>query len=236
MKQPTDLQHRQQNRKPFDEESRKSGWRVDGSDHLGVGTPFVDSVDRRDFTVKASRRPAPAPPQASYSLPPTNSISLPSAPATAPASTSDHTPTIPIASRRGHRHSSSASSIPSSTRISHAPIPDPRYVRSQPINLSRSNSLTEGTMSPTVSGGLIRRGSISSASEDESEGKDGGERGSGRRKAFNRPTKHRSESLPSFPPDELISLQRQHEEQKKEQRLKELSALPVSAALASSAL
>ncbi|ORY86643.1 hypothetical protein BCR35DRAFT_302347 [Leucosporidium creatinivorum] len=220
-----------QNRNPFAEESSKTGWRVDGSDDLGVGSPFVDSVDRRDFTVKASRRLAPAPPQESYTTPPTSYVSLPPAPATAPASTatfpSDHTPsTIPIASRRGHRHSSSASSVPSSTRISYAPIPDPRYVRSQPINLSRSNSLTDGTMAPTVSGGLIRRGSISSASEDESEGEDG-ERGD-RRKAVNRPTKHRSESLPSFPPEELFNLQRQHEEQKNELRLRELSKLPTN--------
>lgn len=71
-----------------------------------------------------------------------------------------------------------------------------------------------GEHSPTVSGGLIRRGSLS-ASESEDEGE-------GRGRA-------RSESLPRFPPSHEGEGDMESEEQRRKERLqKEVDALPVS--------
>ena len=93
-----------------------------------------------------------------------------------------------------HRHSSSTSSI-------HAFIPEPSYpIRSQPIGLRRSPSFTDQPNSPTISGGLTRRLSISSndgePEEDEMEERI-------------RPLKHRSDSLPVFPPVEVVALRKE---------------------------
>ncbi|BGP34407.1 hypothetical protein JCM10296v2_006227 [Rhodotorula toruloides] len=104
-----------------------------------------------------------------------------------------------------HRHTKSSSSI-------HAPIPPPVYpVRSQPIGLSRSSSLTgsisdrligaeSAPMSPTISGGLMRR---TLSIEDFNSVDDAEENESVESAHSARPhMMHRSESLPCFPPEE----------------------------------
>lgn len=74
----------------------------------------------------------------------------------------------------------------------HAQIPSPTYVRSQPIGIF--HSLHDGiSSSPTISGGVTRRMSLSRSRErseevDIIEGEE-----------INRPLFHRSESLPAFP-------------------------------------
>lgn len=96
------------------------------------------------------------------------------------------------------------------SRSTHAPIPDPHYsVRSQPVGLLRSTSIHE----PTLSGGIVRRGSIS-ASEDEEDEEDEIKS----RQPVNRPVKHRSESLPTFSTDEAEVLKRLAEEQQRKER------------------
>lgn len=79
----------------------------------------------------------------------------------------------------------------------HAPIPQPSYpVRSQPVNLARSRSFTEQSIAPTISGGLARRLSIGSSS-DEGQSQDEADPNDSR-KLFTR----RSDSLPKFPPSD----------------------------------
>jgi hypothetical protein len=87
--------------------------------------------------------------------------------------------------------------------VNHPPVPPPQYtVRSQPIGLSRSNSLSD--IAPTISGGLTRRLSVSSLSSEDEQEEEATTASS--LKPVNRPLlKHRSESLPSFPPRQLVS-------------------------------
>lgn len=125
--------------------------------------------------------------------------------------------TEPVTAAR-HRHTKSTSSV------QHAPIPDPIYpVRSQPIGLSRSNSLASSSsfpsmgdlasqvepptvkhekkapLSPTISGGLVRSLSVSSISGSEADEPERDEQPRQRRPFYT----HRSESLPSLPPPPL---------------------------------
>ncbi|GAA5881482.1 hypothetical protein JCM16303_005672 [Sporobolomyces ruberrimus] len=84
--------------------------------------------------------------------------------------------------------------------VTHPPISPSNYtVRSQPIGLARTSSLSE--IAPTISGGITRRLSVSSFSSED----DGDESEEVQKpEPVNRPLfKHRSESLPSFPPRDL---------------------------------
>ncbi|KAI5476701.1 hypothetical protein MNV49_007359 [Pseudohyphozyma bogoriensis] len=183
---------------PFGNEVRRSARFSDSQ--VGLGKPF-DQDDQRDFTVKAPRRLAPSPPPVSNrspfpASPATVNTSLPSTP-NHHLSRSNSTPLASTKPR--HRHQSSTSSI-------HAPIPEPSYsVRSQPIGLHRTSSSisNDDVMSPTISGGLVRRLSISSSEGGDSDEEDARER------RLNRPLKHRSESLPVFPPLEVVELRKE---------------------------
>ncbi|GAA6061808.1 hypothetical protein JCM10212_004864 [Sporobolomyces blumeae] len=169
-----------------------------GPDGLGIGKPVV-AVDRRDITIKPCRH-APRPP--SDSLP--NEPDSPSKPYhVVPYPLSPRSPSEPISpSAFPHPPSSTpATTTRATAAVSHPPISPPQYlVRSQPIGLVRSHSLDEVANTPTISGGLTRRLSVSSLS---SEGGDDDESTApiANPKPVNRPLfKHRSESLPSFPP------------------------------------
>ncbi|BGP50603.1 hypothetical protein JCM10450v2_006522 [Rhodotorula kratochvilovae] len=164
----------------------------DAGGEIGLGAP-VERQDRRDITIKP-RRPAPPPPSADLAF---------------PTQLSNNPPPDSAPPARTHRHTKSTSSV------SHAPIPDPVYpVRSQPIGLTRSSSLSSSSSfgsaaelaaqaiplpkSPKAEG-YLRRLSLSSMSGSETE-KDEGE-GEADKPKPRRPThKHRSESLPAFPP------------------------------------
>ncbi|KAL8277201.1 hypothetical protein RQP46_010374 [Phenoliferia psychrophenolica] len=99
-----------------------------------------------------------------------------------------------------HRTTSSTSS----TSSAHAHIPAPEYpVRSQ-FALHRSTSSIE-IQQPTISGGIARRMSLSS-SEGGSDADE--EDAAALANSTNRPIKHRSESLPMFPPPEPTSTSR----------------------------
>lgn len=177
---------------------------------------------RRDITVKAPQGQAPAPP----AFPSVETASI------------SHSTFIPShSSRRGHRHSKSTSSVSATAAASpHARILDPVYVRSQRISLSpamsRSTSLRsdladeERTFSPTISGGLTRRLSVSSfSSGDEDDA--GNEEES---KAVERPLARRSESLPCFPPAEVLALREREDRDKlqEERKRRDLESLPPS--------
>lgn len=87
------------------------------------------------------------------------------------------------------------------TSIVHAPIPPPSYhVRSQPVNLARSASFSELGVSPTISGGLTRRLSVSSSSGAEDDDEDAGDTVKPAKALARRPSKRRSDNLPVFPP------------------------------------
>ncbi|KPV74078.1 uncharacterized protein RHOBADRAFT_54639 [Rhodotorula graminis WP1] len=146
------------------------------------------------------RRPAPAPPSTGFAFParPADTDPLPST-----------TRPVPV-----HRHTRSTSSI------SHPPIPDPSYpVRSQPIGVSRSSSLSSSSSfgsgldlaalaaeppsssSPRKPDVHLRRLSLSdrSGSDADKDNKDVPARP-------RRPTpQKRSESLPAYPPPPTLS-------------------------------
>ncbi|KAK4335929.1 hypothetical protein RTBOTA2_004713 [Rhodotorula toruloides] len=134
------------------------------------------------------RRQAPPPPTttaypAALSTPP-GSPSLRRTRTTS-SSSSSSTAAAPRTAMPRHRHTKSSSSI-------HAPIPPPVYpVRSQPIGLSRSSSLT-GSLSDRLSGADIEDfESVDNPEENEPV----------EVSALPRPPlMHRSESLPCFPP------------------------------------
>ncbi|KAM0750956.1 hypothetical protein T439DRAFT_243765 [Meredithblackwellia eburnea MCA 4105] len=190
----------------------------------GLGRP-VDIDERRDFTLKASRRPAPAPPSHSDIIshaPPTAS----SAPS--PVKSLSRSNSTPVKPTSHHRQTSSLSSISSSSSgsgVVHPQIPSPAYpVRSQ-FGLNRSQSLRdkdEARMSPTISGGLTRRMSFSESENEEEDdtevqmGREGRERERKRRM-------ERSESLPIFPPPEILEMRA---DKKKEEALKDLPSNP----------
>ncbi|BGO94240.1 hypothetical protein NBRC10512_006874 [Rhodotorula toruloides] len=154
------------------------------------------------------RRQAPPPPAttaypATLSTPP-GSPSLRRTRTTS-SSSSSSTSAAPRTAMPRHRRTKSSSCI-------HAPIPPPVYpVRSQPIGLSRSSSLTGSIsdrlsgaesvpMSPTISGGLMRR---TLSIEDFESVDDAEENESVESPASPRPLlTHRSESLPCFPPEQ----------------------------------
>ncbi|BGP42426.1 hypothetical protein JCM10449v2_006431 [Rhodotorula kratochvilovae] len=164
----------------------------DAGGEIGLGAP-VERQDRRDITIKP-RRPAPPPPSADLAF---------------PTQLSNNPPPDSAPPARTHRHTKSTSSV------SHAPIPDPVYpVRSQPIGLTRSSSLSSSSSfgsaaelaaqaiplpkSPKAEG-YLRRLSLSSMSGSEAE-KDEGEGEADKPKPRSPTHKHRSESLPAFPP------------------------------------
>lgn len=139
------------------------------------------------------RRPAPAPPALGFAFP--------------ARPDDDH---VPEAAAPVRRHVKSTSSI------SHPPIPDPTYpVRSQPIGLSRSSSLSSSSSfgsagdlaaqaagtapgpasAPKAPEGFLRRLSLSSRSGSDAE-KDEVDKPRPRRPV----PQQRSESLPCFPP------------------------------------
>ncbi|GAA5866289.1 hypothetical protein JCM1840_004070 [Sporobolomyces johnsonii] len=182
---------------PFaDTSNRPSAIRFSRAE-LGLGRPQASEADdSRDITIKP-RRQAPPPPTAgpdetlSASASPSTSANPPPKVAWPPRTSSlSRSSTVTDISRPGsHRSTMSASSI------TYAPIPSPSYpVRTQPIGLTHSNSFTDACISPTISGGLTRRLSVSSLSSDGDESDTGGER-----RPMNRPLMHRSESLPVFP-------------------------------------
>ncbi|GAA5988956.1 hypothetical protein JCM5350_007496 [Sporobolomyces pararoseus] len=181
------------------------------------GKPFVATLNRRDFTIKPQRQ-APLPPSVSvepesltkavgHSVPfPSQAAPPPLSPSKAPSSS---TP----------RRTKSTSSV------SHPPVSPPQYtVRSQPIGLSRSNSFSE--IAPTISGGLTRRLSVSSfSSEDDHDPEE--EQQMSDSKPMNRPLfKHRSESLPRFPPIQLSGDEKTSKKPFDEEELAKLPSNP----------
>ncbi|GAA5841381.1 hypothetical protein JCM11251_006170 [Rhodosporidiobolus azoricus] len=204
---------------------------------IGMGAPF-EREDRRDITVKPLRRPAPAPP---------------SGVANAQNPRPTHRSTKSFSSLPYTLSSSTSSgSLPSPAN--HAPIPAPVYpvtssartFTSAPMQLSRSQSLrsslsastssshstssipfvSQPPLSPTISGGLARRlsvSSLSSASTDEEDEDDP--------LPWQRPLARRSESLPSFPPLEVLEAREREEkdrqrEESGKRRERELQGLP----------
>ncbi|GAA5933814.1 hypothetical protein JCM10213_008601 [Rhodosporidiobolus nylandii] len=128
---------------------------------------------------------------------------------------------------RSHRHTQSTSSSELATPASpHARIPAPVYpVRSQRISQSHRSTLSlsgaiEAPLSPTISGGLARRQSLSSASEASEDDEP--------KKPIERPLARRSESLPSFPPPEVLDAREKEEKEReaREKRERELASLP----------
>ncbi|TNY17697.1 hypothetical protein DMC30DRAFT_405165 [Rhodotorula diobovata] len=164
----------------------------------GEAARISGDLERSERGTIKPRRPAPAPPALGFAFPARPDDDLVSE-AAAPARTE------PL-----RRHVKSTSSI------SHPPIPDPTYpVRSQPIGLSRSSSLSSsssfgsagdlaaqaagtapGTASaPKAPEGFLRRLSLSSRSGSDAE-KDEVDKPRPRRPV----PQQRSESLPCFPP------------------------------------
>ncbi|GAA5938910.1 hypothetical protein JCM3775_003162 [Rhodotorula graminis] len=164
------------------------------------GTNSAPEQQQHSTSTIKPRRPAPAPPSTGFAFPsrPADTDPLPST-----------TRTVPV-----HRHTRSTSSI------SHPPIPDPSYpVRSQPIGLSRSSSLSSSSSfgsgldlaalaaEPPLSSSSkkpdvhLRRLSLSdrSGSDADQDDKDVPARP-------RRPTpQKRSESLPAYPPAPTLS-------------------------------
>ncbi|GAA5955360.1 hypothetical protein JCM21900_005785 [Sporobolomyces salmonicolor] len=214
---------------PFaDTSNRPSAIRFSRSE-LGLGRPQASEADdSRDITIKPHRQAPPPPITESDPLPlstletvspsaspstsanPRHKISWP--PRTSSLSRSSTETNI---SRTGsHRPTKSASSI------TYAPIPSPSYpVRTQPIGLTHSNSFADACVSPTISGGLTRRLSVSSMSSEGDESDTGGERG-----PMNRPLMHRSESLPMFSHEKDEEVYK--EEKDRAVTAEELAALP----------
>ncbi|GAA5987388.1 hypothetical protein JCM11641_006951 [Rhodosporidiobolus odoratus] len=150
-----------------------------------------------------------------------------------PTATLSRSTSQPHPFRPSHRYSKSTSSasMASSTSLSglpaspHAPIPAPIYpVRSQRISISRRTQdlkslANEAPLSPTISGGLARRMSISSSGDSEEEQEE---------MVKERPLARRSESLPVFPPLEVEELREKEEQERqaRENRERELASLP----------
>ncbi|GAA6022871.1 hypothetical protein JCM10207_001429 [Rhodosporidiobolus poonsookiae] len=214
---------------------------VTGGDGLGLGKPFEDAA-RRDITVKPPRRPAPPPSTAPFPADPSLSRST----SVFPLSTSrpSHRPTKSTSSLSSSASFATALSSSISTSSPHAPIPAPVYpVRSQRVSVShsRNNSITpSGSLSglaavlgedsaapysPTISGGLVRRLSTQSLSGlDGTE--DDAEEPAETKVVRRRPLAHRSESLPCFPPAEVIETREREEEERTRRREEELATLP----------
>ncbi|GAA5907816.1 hypothetical protein JCM6882_004565 [Rhodosporidiobolus microsporus] len=214
-----------------------------GAGGLGLGTPFVRD-DRRDITVKPPRRVAPAPPPSTSAASPTR---LPRPTHRSTKSTSSALP-LSLSS------STSSTSLPSAA--AHAPIPAPVYpvtssartFTSAPMQLSRSQSLRSSLssstssntsalnttpqppLSPTISGGLARRLSVSSLSSQSEDEDDNGEEEDDL-PPRQRPLARRSESLPSFPPLEVLEAREREEKERardesRRRRQRELEGLP----------
>ncbi|GAA5865364.1 hypothetical protein JCM8547_005069 [Rhodosporidiobolus lusitaniae] len=233
----------------FQPPSTTSSWNGEGQT-VGLGRPLgQDAGERRDVTVKPPRRHAPFPPSAASPpvAPEVEPVTFPSTSITS-ASLSQSSGTTKHPSRPTHHTTASLSAIPSSFPSAHPSIPSPIYpVRSQRLStLTSSTSLSRSLsqrsnladpetvpLSPTISGGLVRRLSLSSLSGSDGEGDidEMAEEEAKRMRRIERPLARRSESLPSFPPPEVIEAREREERERNEQegqekRRRELECLP----------
>ncbi|KAK4047330.1 hypothetical protein OIV83_005508 [Microbotryomycetes sp. JL201] len=168
---------------------------------IGVGRPS-ECENLRDITIKPSHRDAR----------PISQVNI-----------VDSSKSAPVADKILKRSSMPRYSL--STPSTHAPIPAPTYpiLSQQSVSLSRSPSLTDASLEPTISGGLTRRLSISS-SEDDAEHEECGQIMRAERYSRAEPNLTRRDSLPPSPLESIMRFDTMKD--KLEQELAELPPNP----------